>query len=825
MSKKVLERKNKAKTGFSGIKSIKGKMLLLGTFSIIATLILGATGIYMINSNNANNEVLAGVNAVNLLQNSNQAAEVSFLYNLDGAYNDQIKQNLNTMSQSVQTAVKSAGSKFSNELNQISDSITENIEHTNSLVSLYNERGLGEADGLYAQLMQDDAAVSEAFVSMDSEGEWVDGSWLEVPIESMEKITIDGKKYRHFRYHTKMPSVGKRDYVVVRMGNNGFNYTGHISVSNITLNGSTVVDLSSLTTNDLSKSYGSGFKELNIGTIGKEPCIEFDSTFDGSNSDWQEASLEIPVTAYDIKNTTDVSFDIYLTDKETSVIKLALAYNLKYEFANQNEALNSIFAEYTKKIAEGTDATEEASQIDTLLNEICSNINEYVANDSIISQAENAVKKKTETFNAIKEKDQEILALKQKNKELNTKITEVTSSIRQEIEDETNASRTLMIILIIVVLVCSVGMILILTLFVIRSVQRSINGFRSTLSEISEGNMAMKANTKSGDEFDVFGKSLNTMTDKLTDILQTATNIASSVKSDGERLKEMAQNTSNTSTQIRLSVSGIADGAVEQANNIEQSSDQINNLGELMDNLVQSVEGLDSNAMEMKNASEGAASILEELNESNHKMIGGIEKIADQIQRTNVSVQEIREAVSLISSIASQTNLLSLNASIEAARAGEAGKGFAVVATEIQQLADQSDKSADTIDVIITNLTRDFAETMNIMENVKKATDEQLSKLEETKHQFKIVDSGISATRDETMMMKQAINECNDVRVGINSNMMNLAAISEENAASSAETAEAMDKLNDTINVLLEDSENLNRISEELEENLNYFSF
>ena len=825
MAKRGSKEKNKVKDGGLRIKSIKGKMLLLGAFSIVAMLILGATGVYMVNSNNANNEVLAGVNVVNLLQNSNQAAEVSFLYNLDSTYNDQINENLVTMSQSVQSAIKSSGNKFSNELNQISDSINENIECTNSLISLYNERGLSDADGLYAQMMQDDTAVCEAFSSMDSESEWVDGSWSEVPIGSMETVTIDGQNYRHFKYNTEMPSVGKRDYIVVRIGNNGFNYTGHICVSNITLNGSTVVDLSALSTNDLSKSYGSGFEVLNVGTIGTEPCIEFDSTFDGSNSDWQEASLEIPVTAYDIKNTNEVSFDIYLTDKETSVIKLALAYNLKYEFANQNEALNNLIAEYTKKIAEGIDATDEVGQIDNLLNEIYSNINQYVADESIISQAENAVTQKMETFNAIKEKDQSILALKQKNNELNTNITELTSKIRQEIEDETNASRTLMILFIVIVLICSLVMIMALTLFVIKSVQRSIKGFRSTLSEISEGNMAMKANTKSGDEFDVFGKSLNTMTDKLTDILQTATNIASSVKSDGERLKEMAQTTSTTSTQIRLSVSGIADGAVEQAHNIEQSSDQINNLGELMDNLVQSVEGLDSNALEMKNASEGASAILEELNESNHNMIDGIEKIAEQIQRTNVSVQEIKEAVSLISSIANQTNLLSLNASIEAARAGEAGKGFAVVATEIQQLADQSDKSADTIDVIITNLTRDFEETMNIMKNVKMATDKQLGKLEETKNQFKIVDTGISATRDETMMMKQAINECNDVRVGINSNMMNLAAISEENAASSAETAEAMDKLNDTINDLLEDSENLNKISEELEENLNYFSF
>lgn len=825
MTKKELKNNGGGKNNFIGMKSIKGKMLLLGTFSIIATLILGVTGIYMINSNNTNNEVLAGVNAVNLLQNSNQAAEVSFLYNLDGAYNDQIKQNLSTMSQSVQEASNAAGGKFSSELKQISDSINSNVENTNTLISLYSERGLSEADGLYAQMVADDIAVSEAFTAMDAEGEWVDGSWSEVSIESMEQVTIDGGKYRHYRYHTKMNPVGKRDYIVIRMGNNGLGYTGHICVSNVTLNKSTVVDLSKLTTDDLSKSYGSGFKELSIGTIDNKPCIEFDSTFDGSNGDWQEASIEIPVKEYDIKNTNEVSYDVYLSEKETPVIKLALAYNLKYEFANQNTALNDIFSVYTKKVAEGTEANEEAEKIDALLSEINQNIGEYVSDKSIVSQAESAIKKKTDTFNTIKEKDQEILALKQKNIELNNSISEITTGIRQKIEDETNASRTLMILLIVVVLACSMIMILILTLFVIRSVQRSINGFRTTLSGISEGNMALKANTQAGDEFDVFGKSLNTMTDKLTDIIQTSTNIASSVKSGGERLKEMAKNTSDTSTQIRFSVSGIASGAVEQAENIEQSSEQINNLGGLMDNLVQSVEGLDSNALEMKKASEGATAILEELNESNHKMIDGVEKIADQIQRTNISVQEIREAVSLISSIASQTNLLSLNASIEAARAGEAGKGFAVVATEIQQLADQSDKSADTIDVIITNLTRDFEEAMNIMESVKTATDEQLNKLEETKQQFKIVDTGISATRDETVMMKNAIKECNDVRVGINSNMMNLAAISEENAASSAETAEAMDKLNDTINDLLEDSENLNRISEELEDNLNYFSF
>lgn len=232
-----------------------------------------------------------------------------------------------------------------------------------------------------------------------------------------------------------------------------------------------------------------------------------------------------------------------------------------------------------------------------------------------------------------------------------------------------------------------------------------------------------------------------------------------------------------------------------------------------MDTMDADIMELDSTSLHMKQASDEAAAILNELSSSNNHMTAGIHRIAQQITKTNDSVKEIESAASLISSIANQTNLLSLNASIEAARAGEAGKGFAVVASEIQLLADQSNKSADSIFKIITNLINEFKETLDTMMQVETATKEQNQKFTDTQRQFEIVKEGITQSRDKTAVIKSAIGECNQVRNTVSEIMLNLSAISEENAASATETATAMQQLNTTISELLQESQKLLKIS------------
>lgn len=145
------------------------------------------------------------------------------------------------------------------------------------------------------------------------------------------------------------------------------------------------------------------------------------------------------------------------------------------------------------------------------------------------------------------------------------------------------------------------------------------------------------------------------------------------------------------------------------------------------------------------------------------------------------------------------------------------------MASEIQQLADQSNKSAASIFGVVNNLINEFQETMDTMVDVEKSTNEQNQKFADTQRQFEIVNAGIVQSRDKTAVIKNAIGECNQVRTTVSEIMLNLSAISQENAVSATETATAMQQLNATITELLQESEKLMTISTQLEQDMMFF--
>ncbi len=810
----------KKKMNISILRSVKGKLITLGLVSIATTVILGITGISVLNSNNNNNQVLADVNNINLLQNNNTTEETAFLYDLDLSHYETIKSNLASMKTASEDALKHSNSS---ELTAIDTDISALTENMSELTSHVSERSFDSTAGMYAEFLGNDAAISDAFNTMGSESDWIDGVWSEIPMDTMELVTIDGTDYRKFTYETDIVASGKRNYLIVRVGNNGILYTGNAYITNIQFDGSTQLDLGAINVEDLSRSYGEGYKDLAVSSFDGESCITFKGNFTDTNPNWQEASIQIPITTYPMESSKKLSYDIYLEATELPVVKLAVAFNDKYAFVDNLDSVNSMFVEYNKIVAEGSDASSLGAEITAKLEEIKTNLSLYTALEDAISTGTTAISAKETALQSIISYDTKILSLKSENNTLNSNLTTAISDIRSEIEASTEASRTAMLSMIILVFVVGAGLVILLTVFVISSVQKSIRGFKTTLTSISEGQISVKAKTGSGDEFDTFGRSLNRMTDKLSEVIGSATSIASEVKVSGSSLETMAQSTNETSSLMDVSIAEIAKGAHTQAEDVEQSTQQITDLGNLMDSMVNHVAELDDTSVNMKHASDEAVSILNELSSSNEKMTDGIHNIADQITRTNDSVKQIGEAVSLISSIASQTNLLSLNASIEAARAGEAGRGFAVVASEIQQLADQSNNSANTIGKVIAALTSDFRTTMQIMQEVEDATNAQNEKLAETQKQFEIVNSGIAQSRDKTSVMKSSIEECNQLRLNVSQIMMNLSAISAENAAATSETADSMQILNQTIAELLSESQKLLDISSKLEEDMQFF--
>ena len=350
----------------------------------------------------------------------------------------------------------------------------------------------------------------------------------------------------------------------------------------------------------------------------------------------------------------------------------------------------------------------------------------------------------------------------------------------------------------------------------------SING----LSQLSEG----KLNFLFGDELlggkDEIGEICRTVKkvrEELKVIVSSIKGVSTQLLDESKSLSEKTNDTSDHVDQMEKAIGEIAIGATSQAQETQDASENIVTMGNMIGETVDELGHLSVSAKSMKERGEEAIEALRELQAINKKTSSSIDIIYEQTNVTNESAQKIKEATALITDIAGETNLLSLNASIEAARAGEQGRGFAVVAAQIQKLAEQSNESAKQIEQITLSLIADSDKAVSTMSEVKEIMEQQSENVANTNTEVNNLLQDVEESRTGIEEVVVKTNRINDVRSSVVDTVQNLSAIAQENAASSQETSASVTEINSIVNNIATNATDLKEIAHKLDESISIF--
>lgn len=356
----------------------------------------------------------------------------------------------------------------------------------------------------------------------------------------------------------------------------------------------------------------------------------------------------------------------------------------------------------------------------------------------------------------------------------------------------------ILVILVIAVIGC---------LLVSRGIAKSIRNSMDVVKQISEGNLNVEIEQSMLDRKDEAGAlSCNTQTliDNLSAMIGKISNNTMTLNASSEEMNAAAGQAGNAVGNINDDLHNMLTGAVEQTGNAQNIKNSIHNMNIHLEKTLGEVDHLSDETKAMLDARNDVDKSLNQLDASNQDVMTEVENIQKQTQQNNESVEKIIAAVGYISDIADQTNLLSLNASIEAARAGETGKGFAVVAEEIGKLANQSNEASTEISELVNLLSYNSSQTMDIMDSVQDAMNDQTKKLVETANIFKQLQEHVSHVADGVDVIRDATVQLGKETDEIGKDIKNLSDIAQRNEDTVKGTISFSDEVLGTVNSVTE---------------------
>ena len=365
--------------------------------------------------------------------------------------------------------------------------------------------------------------------------------------------------------------------------------------------------------------------------------------------------------------------------------------------------------------------------------------------------------------------------------------------------------RNFCILLFSILAIVSVGLMMVLTVNISKSLTRPIIELEGAMQKLSKGDLKATVTYSSRDELGSLADSLRTVMNTLSayvndisgklgmiaggnlntememeyagdfaPIRASGNQIIDSLNNTLGQINQSAEQVASGSEQVSSGAQALSQGATEQASSVEELAATINELSGQVNNTA-------SNARDVNNLVASTRDAIDGCNQQMGDMMHAMEKI-------NTSSSEIGKIIKTIEDIAFQTNILALNAAVEAARAGAAGKGFAVVADEVRNLASKSAEAAKNTTTLIEGSLK-AVEEGNEFSNAT-----QQSLLQVVQHTEQVAEAMGKITKasdDQAEAIKQ-------VTVGIDQ----ISAVVQTNSATAEQSAAASQELSSQANVL-----------------------
>ena len=343
---------------------------------------------------------------------------------------------------------------------------------------------------------------------------------------------------------------------------------------------------------------------------------------------------------------------------------------------------------------------------------------------------------------------------------------------------------------------------------------------------ISSGNLQIEvqpALVRRKDEIGDLAKNILNLTDALRTIVLNIRTKSEALNEDTNEIERISDNVYQVMKEVNNATQEMGTSCTTQAEDANQANSNVACMGDMIIENTTQITELHEISGTMKTGATAALEQVAELNDVMRSVKESIAFLSEQTSLTNESVAKISSTTELITAIASQTNLLSLNASIEAARAGEHGRGFSVVASEIQQLSEQSNRAAGEIQKMIANLNTNSTHTLDRVKEVQHVIEKQEENIQKTSEIFREVCNHIDQSASGMDIIMENSEKLEDIRTETVTVVQDSASLSEENSASIQEMMASIENIYQELGDISHKTKALNALSKEMTASVDVF--